>query len=135
MIQILEKYRLEIKSSLKSRNRWPVNDQVGIDPLEREHWQQFLNSPMFMAPVITRDLPRLGIEPDEELHRLLSVPEFLYFSWGNARPHVLWVQKIKSDGKAPGICSPHLCGELEYLEAEESVHGLSALEAALFKNN
>ena len=124
-----------MKLSLQQRNQWPIADTLGIDPFAENVWGRLLNSPHSWVPVLTDALPELSNTPDEELHEHLGAPADVFFHWGCARPHLLWVQKMGEGEKRTSVPDPSICTPLDYLELEELIHGFSALEAMLLQNN
>ena len=135
IVETLNKKLDQMKLGLQQRNQWPIGATPGIDPFADNVWGQFLDSPHSWVPVLTDALPELSITPDDELHELLAAPAEVFFHWGCARPHLLWLQKIGESEKRTPIPDPSSCTPFDYLELEELIHSFSSLEAMLLQNN
>ncbi len=135
IVEILTKRLSLMKQSLRDRGQWPVDDSLGIDPSQKHVWEEFHCSPHSWVPVRTNTLPRLGDDPDNELHAILNAPANVFFRRGLARPHLVWAQKIGGGPKRESVPAISTCTPLDYLELEELIHGFSAIEALLLHHN
>lgn len=135
MNKLLDTHLEKMKHSLQQRSQWPIDDEIGIDPHEENIWRKFMNSPHAWVPVLTDGLPPLSDDPDDELRELLCAPEEVRFYWGNARPHILWVQNLSGRNGGNMVPHPANCTAVDYLELEELIHGFAALEAMLLEQN